>query len=491
MSDVATDAPDAFEAPHEVSPPRHLLRNLLIGLNIFLVVCVAAVGGVYAYTRVKLNQIARIDLQHPSGGGGAAIIPQIKGDPFNVLLVGSDSRAFAKTKEDQQRYGTDAAVGGQRSDTMMVVRVDPKGGRASVLSIPRDLDVQLEGGGRGRINEAFASVKDQTKEDPARLIRTITSNLGISINHYMEVDFDAFRRVVDAVGGVSIYFPYPARDAFTQLNVTDVGCKKLDGLNALAYVRSRHYEFKKDGHWQFDPTGDLGRIQRQQEFIRRVVTKVKGNLTNPLALPAIVDAGVSNVKLDDAFSTSDLTKLANQMRDTDPTHIGYLSIPTEGFVRNGADLLRLIQPDTDVVLQQFGSRPLTATPSTVKGAASVIVLNATTTKGLAAAAVTELAGLGFRATAGGNANAALAATAVRFGRGADAQAKALAAVFGGQPIVVADRSLPAGQISLLVGADFQSLPRGAAPATTTTAAPAIPATTATSAPKGSDFSVPC
>src|SRR3546814_482875 len=148
-----------------------------------------------------------------------------------------------------------------RSDTMMILRVDPASTRAALLSLPRDLWVPIPGHGNGRINEAIEL------GGPELLVDTIKGYLGIPINHYAQVDLHGFGRLVEAIDGVEIYFQNPVRDQRSGLDVPEPGCITLDARNALGFVRSRAYQEYVDGRWRTDPTGDLGRIRRQQQFI--------------------------------------------------------------------------------------------------------------------------------------------------------------------------------------------------------------------------------
>src|SRR5262249_51399999 len=159
----------------------------------------------------------------------------------NFLLVGSDSRAEACVDPNSPYAGGFGDVSSDLSDTIMVVRIDPKASQAAILSFPRDLWVSIAGTGRkSKINSAYE------KDDPSRLLQTIEQNFGISIAHYVEVSFCAFKNLVDAVGGVKIPFAYPTRDLNTGLNIPEPACVNMNGDEALAYVRSRHYEYSTD-----------------------------------------------------------------------------------------------------------------------------------------------------------------------------------------------------------------------------------------------------
>jgi len=165
---------------------------------------------------------------------------------------------------------------------MMVLHIDPKQGQAAILSIPRDLWVDINGS-KDRINTSFA------QGGPQLLIKTIQDDLGIQINHYAAIDFSGFQNAVDTVGGLKMYLDAPARDAKSGLDLPTAGCVPLDGFQALAYVRSRYYESYEAGHWVSDPTSDFGRIKRQQDFIRRMLKKaVASGVSNPLTLNRLI-----------------------------------------------------------------------------------------------------------------------------------------------------------------------------------------------------------
>ncbi len=343
------------------SPPRPkpARRRALIGLTVALaVVVLVAVSGV-AFAVYERSRVHTVDLTGPKNAGevGGALTPAVKGQPVNILVVGSDSRTFAKSTQDRKQFGAAQQGDSQRSDTMMIVRLDPRTGQASILSIARDLYVKIEGGGTDRINTAFSDPKDATKGNPNRLIRTITSDFGLPVNHYLEVDFEGFRGVVDAIGGVSVYFKYPARDAFSLLDIRQAGCSQLNGDQALAYVRARHLEVKAPKGWEFDGTGDIGRIQRQQDFIRRVLHKaIRDGLTNPVTAYKLINAGASHVTTDSGFGISDMRSLANQLRGISDSGLSSQALTGTPYTTPaGADVLKIDTVAAAPVLAAFGS----------------------------------------------------------------------------------------------------------------------------------------
>jgi len=483
--------------PRRQHPARH---RIAVAFTIFLAVVVVVVGAGVAYAAIQNSRIRKVhDLATASAGHDPAIAKVPKGDPVNILVVGSDSRAFAKSAKEKKEFGAGIVGDGQRSDTMMVMRLDPKNDRASILSIARDLYVDLEGGGKGRINEAFAQRGDPTKSDPDRLIRTIRSNFGITVNHYVEMDFGGFRDVVNAIGAVSVYFPYPARDAFSGLNIDKTGCVQLDGARALAYVRARHYEFKGPKGWQFDGTGDIGRIQRQQDFIKRVVRKsVADGLTNPVKAARLIEAGIGNVKVDDTFGVSDMKQLASQLRDLDEGKIAFVALTGDAVTIGGADVLKVNLAKDNDMLAAFGAkvpgatgapRPAGGTAPVIPSGTGVVLYNGSARAGLVAQVQGDLQRLGVRATSGGNGQAATA-TQVRHRPGDETTGRAVQSYLGGDAQLVADRTVPSNEVQVLLGTSFKGVVDPAS--TTASTAPTTSAATATTRPpQGSDPSVAC
>ena len=491
--DPPTGAPPRRQHKH---PRRH---RIAVAFTVGLAVLVAIVGAGVAYAAIQNSRLDR--LTELNKGKDAAISKVPKGEPVNILVVGNDSRAFAKTAKEKQAFGSDEVGGSQRSDTMMVMRLDPKNDRASILSIARDLWVDLEGGGRGRINEAFSQRGDAKKADPDRLIRTIRTNFGITVNHYIEIDFAGFRQVVDAVKGVSVYFPFPARDAFSGLDVKDTGCVRLDGAQALSYVRSRHYEFKGPKGWQSEGSGDIGRIQRQQDFIKRVVRKaVSDGLTNPVKAAQLIEAGVDNVRVDGSFGVTDMKKLASQLRDLDDSKVAFAALTGDPVSIDGNDVLKINPARANEVLGPFGAKVPGSTATTRRGTTgpapiptgtAVVLYNGSGRDGLVTEVLGELEKLGVRATSGGNGQTATT-TQIRHRSGNDDVARAVQAYLGGDVELFPDRTVKSGEVVVLLGRSFTGVVDPKAPTRATTPAPTTPTATPTSRPPaGSDPSVAC
>jgi LCP family protein required for cell wall assembly len=334
--------------PHRTWPQR-----LLLSLNIALVlVCLAAAGGVY-WTYSQASALPRIDV-------GASLSPTAEpGEPQNILLVGIDDGTGLESGDPVLR-GRTASL---NTDTVMILRVDPQTQQAALLSLPRDLYVDLAGGGKGRINTALAL------GGPERLIETIKQDFDIPINHYAMVDFHGFEALVNAVGGVPIYFNHPSRDENTGLFQYDPGCVTLDGAQALAYARSRHFEIRRtpNGRWEEDPSSDFGRIARQQQFIKAALRKaVAQGVRNPFVLKDLLGIAQKNVTLDTEFSIQDLLDLGMQFRDFDPDQLVTYTPPADGRMVGAMSVLVLDDAEAQPIFDVFrGVAPIPADPSSV------------------------------------------------------------------------------------------------------------------------------
>lgn len=477
----------ATPSPEEAAPPprrRSWPRRLLIAANIFVALCVVLTATTYGYVRWKFGQIdtipglARVFQAPTSHGGGKG-----SDEPMTVLLVGSDTRSDI-TGADTKHYGSTKDVQGQRSDTVILLRVDPKQKTASMLSIPRDLYVPISGTKRSdRINSAF-------EDGAARLISTIQDDFKIPIQHYVEVDFNSFRGVVSAVGGVDIYSAAKARDTVTGLNIQNPGCVSLDGTQALAYVRSRHYEYFENGRWRTDPTGDLGRIQRQQDFIRRVLKKAnqKARGLNVIAINKLVETGVKNVKMDDQFSAGEISGLARRFKSLDPNAVQTLTLPTVPANIGGAAVLRLKQPDAQQVIDGFLQKAPVAAPATPGNVPDippanirVRVLNGSGAEGQAREVGQQLQDAGFTvAGLGQSTTFKNADTVISYAPGQHDKALVLQSKVQGASTLKEDPTLRV-DVVLQTGGSFGGISGAGGGATTTTAAPA---TATTAAPPG-------
>ncbi|MGA1570467.1 MAG: LCP family protein [Ilumatobacteraceae bacterium] len=255
----------------------------------------------------------------------------------NFLLVGTDNNACIDPDSKYAPYLLGRADFGERADVIQMWRVNTDTGAIAALSFPRDLYVRLDGGRRGRINSAFDA------EDPNRLISTIRSNFGIDTDHYVQIDFCAFKNLVDSVDGVGIPFSSPVRDRGTGLEITSAGCSTLNGDDALAYVRSRKLEFERPAgsdNWVIDPSSDWGRIARQQDFIKRTLAKVvNSGLTSPSVAGALIETNADQVVTDSNLSVSTMLGFANILRSVDTSNARSYQIDAAGRIVGGQSVL--------------------------------------------------------------------------------------------------------------------------------------------------------
>jgi len=444
-------------------------RRVVVGLGVFLAILL--VGGVagYGYLSFRLGQVRRVE---PSG-----LTPP--GRAMTVLLVGSDSRADLKPGE-ATHFGNAKQVAGQRSDVIMVLHTDPDQAKASVLSIPRDLYVSIAGTGRSnRINVAF-------ENGPGRLIQTIHSELGLPIDHYVQVNFDGFRGIVDAMGGLDVFFPSPARDILAELNVPAAGCIHLSGAQALAYVRSRHYESFEAGKWKTDPTSDIGRIQRQQDFIRRMMKNaVSSSIRNPFTANRLLNAFVPNITLDGALGTGDLFRLGTKFRSLNPEAVDMLTLPTAPEVVHGAEVLRLKQPEAGQTIERFLHPPLPQASETPGGKAPPVippssvrirVLNGSGRAGQAGIAAKQLERAGFRiAGTGDSGGLKTSGNVIRYGPGQREKGVVVQTAIVGGGDLVADSNVKGSDVVLVTGASFARIRSAGAASPAAPAAPSPPA----------------
>ena len=439
--------------------PRYWPRRVAAGLIVLLVLSILATGTGYLYLRYQLGRIGRLDI---AGLGDDT-------DVMNVLLVGSDSRDRL-TGEMADQAGKEE-VSGKRSDTIMVLHIDPRQTKAAILSIPRDLYVPIAGTGESdRINAAFSAGGAQG------LVETVEAALDIPINHYVEIDFLGFKEIVDAVGGVDIYVPAPVRDEFSELDLPQAGCVRLDGRQGLAFVRSRNLETFESGRWQVDPSADLGRIQRQQDFMRRMMRKaVSSGLTNPVKLNRLVNIGVRQVTLDSEMSTSDIGRLARRFRSLDPETVDMITLPTQPATRNGASVLVLEEEEAQRYIDRLnGKAPpdpgsLGVQPADVR----VRVLNGSGADGVAGEASGLLQDAGFNIADRGDADSyGYDRTVIQHAPGQLAKAQLLESFVQGSTVVEEDRTLRTVDVTVVLGASYRGVNAGvAAPGEPTTAAP--------------------
>ncbi|MGO9559257.1 MAG: LCP family protein [Acidimicrobiales bacterium] len=358
-------------------------RRLAIGVAAVVVFATAAAGSEYWYVRHELNSVKRFAKKETSH----LAKPAPPGKPENILLVGSDSRGCIGKSAYSEEGNPDVQTG-QRSDTIIVVRLVPATDSAEMLSIPRDTVVPIPGtGGSSKINSAFNS-------GPNLLIETIEDDFHIPINHVVVANFCGFTDIVNALGGIYLKFPDKARDLETGLRIHSTGCQLVTGVEALQLVRSRYYEYYSDGVWNDDGMSDWSRIRRQQAFFHAVLDRVHSESLNVLRMNSLLIAIVKDVTVDQGFTSSDMLSLALRYRHFSSSELRTLVLPTaEGYI-DGVDGIAPAAPQAGETLAGFLSfgapRALpdtTTTTTTTKGVSSTTTTTTTTTTATAQPAV--------------------------------------------------------------------------------------------------------
>jgi LCP family protein required for cell wall assembly len=289
-------------------------RLVVFGILGLVLVVILGVVADYFYLGSKINHTHVNNLQSANG-------------PENILLVGSTDRCALKVQN--KAYGLcQDGVNGINSDIVMIVHVNPTTRQLALLSIPRDLFVpNARQTGANKIDAALY-------EGPSQLAAAIEEDFAIPINHYVELNFDTFASVVDALGGVYMYFPVPIFDAESGLNVARPGCYLLDGYHALQVVRARHLQIQNNpkNHdfrtWPQEAESDIARIRRTHEFLRVLAAKVASRgLGNPFTDQSIVSSVIGSLQVDQNFSENHMISLARKFATANIASIPQLTYP--------------------------------------------------------------------------------------------------------------------------------------------------------------------
>jgi len=268
--------------------------------------------------------------------------PERMSSAINYLLVGSDTReGLTKAELKALRVGSVATAAGKRSDTMLLVHISKARDKAVLVSIPRDsfalIPAHLNKSGKS-IPAAYSKINSAFNWGGAPLlIQTIEEMTELKIDHYIEVNFAGFAKVVDSLGGIEVCTKKDIDDPKSHL-VLPAGVHTLNGIDALKYVRTR----------EFDGLGDIGRMQRQQAFMSSVVKKATsaGVLLNPVTMTNFINSSLSAVTTDEGLKNSDLITLAKQMKSLATSNIRTLTVPLSNlnYYSNGVTASVLWDP---------------------------------------------------------------------------------------------------------------------------------------------------
>ena len=381
---------------------RPWIGRSLLAVGVVAVVLLTGVGADYIYLGSLLHHK---DVKHLQSSGATE----------NILLIGSTTRCGLRVQN--AAYGLcSQGVTGVNSDIDMIVHLDLSSGTVSLLSIPRDLFVpNARTTGANKIDAALY-------QGPSQLVAAIEEDFAIPINHYVELNFDTFANVVDALGGVRMYFPVPLFDQYSGLNIKQSGCYLLDGVHALRVVRSRHLQYQTNSSdtnvatWPHEALSDLARIRRTHEFLRVIAAKVAARgIGNPITDQNIATSVLPFLTVDSGFSESHMVSLAQTFSGTKISNIPQFTFPviqveTGSYLYQGyyyGDVEFPVQPDAlDVVHRLFGvaanANSFTYQPLPSPSSFSLSVENGTGIANQATSVARQLTRAGFKAAASGN-----------------------------------------------------------------------------------------
>ena len=335
-------------------------QRILIAASVFF-----AVGLIYASGRLNsfeeaVGSIVRIDV--PAGvladphapatadnGTGARERPAVRpgetpaGPARNFLIIGTDSAVGLD--DDDPAAHRDRTASAALADVIMLLRLDPGLRRASLVSLPRDLYVPIWRGGVPVREEKIASslLVGGMEQGAPTLVETITNNFGVPIHNFVVMDFHGFEQVVDELGGVPAWFPYPVRDVGSGLNEPYGGCTLLRGEEALAFVRSRKMEGFVEDRWRrVGVWNDLERNQRQQSFMLMAMERaIDKGARSVLARNDLIEAGASTVVLDDRLTLRTLLDLGRAFSSFKPDDLDRYVLPVIDDSVGNSSVLRL------------------------------------------------------------------------------------------------------------------------------------------------------
>lgn len=466
------------------APHSGLLRALVaITASLSLVVGVASVAGA-----VRLIQLRSVgtgpDIVKTDPSGHPLPTSNCATEPCNYLLLGSDSRVGLNAQQTTA-FGNNKDIGGSnRADTIMLVHTDPRLQKAIVLSFPRDLWVHIPGHGMNKINAAFEGGLEHG--GPQLLVQTITDLTGLSIDHYLYVDLNGFEKVVDTLGGVDMCIPaynvntpgwvngsdakgntvptYYSEvghivDPNTGLDVVP-GCQRLSGLQALAYVRTRHLPC--------DAIPDFSRIGRQQQFMRSVINQMLSP-SEIVKAPGLIQPVLASLHRDKSLLPGDLIYLVGQLRGISTGAVEFRAVPGDATAMVGTQSVVWMDPSAKEIFAAIregkpiagvGTQLINTPPSEAN--TSVAVIDADS-GGKAAGVENLLVRAGFDVSPGiwdaSKAPAGVHGAAIVFRPGQDAYAHVVASYFPGLKLV-SSAALHGAPVAIVVPASYHPTPAG-------------------------------
>jgi LCP family protein required for cell wall assembly len=417
-------------------------RGLRVAATVASMAVLLTSGVAWAGVSRYAGQVSHISIAGLAGGDDTG-----SSDPMTILVVASDSReGLTRAQATALHLGT-ADYGKPRTDTMMLVHIGADANAVTVVSLPRDTlaTIPAHVDSKGKTRKAHQAKLNAAFEEggPELMVQTVETMTGVDINHYVEMNFNGFLQMVDAVDGVEVCLVKPLKDKKSGLNLP-AGRQTISGPQALAYVRARYV----------DPTADLGRMKRQQKFVASIVKKATsaGTILNPVRLNAFLSAVAGSITADSGLGPDQMLALADRLKGTNPGNVAFTTVPLDGSKKiagigdvllwdraKAQQLFTAIEKDTPIVPTVSPSASASAAPAVTvaPGSVSVRVFNGTSTTGLGTRAANDLAGVGF-AIVGRAANAPAevgATTVISYDPRYDQSARTVAAALPGSKLV--------------------------------------------------------
>ncbi|HEY5493656.1 MAG TPA: LCP family protein [Candidatus Anoxymicrobiaceae bacterium] len=403
----------------------HLRWTKVLAWTGIVVLVIIIALGTWGYFWLKGKE-SRMKLPAAS----TVLAPKESGRPETTLVIGVDKGSVPGEAES-------------RSDILMLVSVSPDGKKSAVISLPRDTRTTIAGHGTQKINAAHAF------GGPALTIKTVSEFTGLPINHFVEIDFNGFKQIVNAMGGVKMNIPKAIHDKYA--GDVPAGDVVLNGDQALALVRAR-YSME---------SGDLDRIKNQRNFLQAMLGTVSKQ-RNPFKVMSVVDEVSKNVKTDLTF-----LKMLSLGRKLHGGNAQMTTVPGQPKVIGGLWYYIADMPAFRQMLTTFESKQEVPqdsanqadTAQASRSDISVAVLNGSGTKGLASTAAAKLKAAGYGTVTVGNAASRYPRTTIYYANGAEAMAQTVAGDLpgAGKPDIEASQKIAssyATRVVVVMGADY-------------------------------------
>jgi LCP family protein required for cell wall assembly len=373
-------------------------RWLVVPTVIIIIIALGFVGWDIWQLDHKVNHLAVGNLTASVGGAE------------NILVAGSTNRCNLTVQNAEWGFCSQG-VTGVNSDIIFIVHIVPKTHAVSLLSIPRDTFVPNARAG----DEAF-KIDAALYEGPTQLVKAVEEDFGIPIQHYVEVGFDGFVNIVNAVGGIKMDFPMPVYDSESYLNIKTPGCQLLNGVQALQVVRARHLQYDPPGLdtsdknlWPQEAESDIARIARTHEFLRVLASTIAAKgIGNPITDQKLIDAIAPQVQVDSGLSTSAMLQLAQEFHTVNINNVPQYTLPIStttfsNYVYDGTaygDVVFPVEATDQQVINEFlgtsnATDTMTGKPLPSPPAVTVKVVNGSGIPDQAAQTATALQALGF------------------------------------------------------------------------------------------------